>query len=402
MGEEERRLILQMVAEGKITPEEGVRLLDALEGAAGRAGRAPGSESDERAAGRAAVSESGEARGADIESGERLAGGRAEQGERAGGAGPAPGEKMAGMGAEFGDRMARMGSEIGEKMAGMGSPIADMGSHVADGVMKLLEIFPWAGAEFTDHLSREGEFLGDGPWEVSVELANGRLMVERWDGPGWRLELDIRVRGREARKATDLVTVEADEKSLRVRSARFFGWNYSASGVLRLPPGEYHLRGVTSNGRIGARGLRCRVLELETSNGRIEVEDIEGDRVELNTSNGAIVARISARNLEAATSNGTIRVEARAVRQDRYELRTSNGSIKLICPDPEPGYRVDATTSLGPIVVDLPGMPRQSARGPAARAQLQVATPGFEGRERRLDARLRTSCGPIVVSTREE
>ncbi|MDI6894327.1 MAG: DUF4097 family beta strand repeat-containing protein [Bacillota bacterium] len=406
MGEEERRLILQMVAEGRVTPEEAVRLLEALEGAAGqgerpvtvgKAGDRPPSpaRAEPQDTGEGERQGRGARRAPGSESGERVAGGAAEPGANAAGVGPELGEGMARMGAELGDRMARMGSEMGEKMA-------DMGSGIAEGVMKLLEIFPWAGAEFRDHLSREGEFLGDEPRQVSVELANGRLIVEGWDGPGWRLEVDTQARGRQAHKAADLVTVEADEKSLKVRSARFFGGNYSVSGVLRLPPGEYHLRGATSNGRISARGLCCRVLDLETSNGRIEVEDIEGDRVELDTSNGAIVAWLSARRLQATTSNGSIRVEARAIRQDTYELRTSNGSIRLICPDPEAGYRVDASTSLGGIVVDLPGMPRQSAKGAAARAQLQVATPGFEGKECRLDARLRTSCGSITVSTQEE
>jgi hypothetical protein len=374
MGEEERRLILQMVAEGRVTPEEGVRLLEALEGGAPEAQR----------------KEAGRTPGGEAADGAGRPGGKG-----ADGAGPEIGEKMAGLGAELGDRMARMGSEIGEKMA-------DMGSGIAEGVMKLLEIFPWAGAEFTDHLERAGEFRGEEPREVSVELANGRLIVEGWDGPGWRLQVDTRARGRQAHKATDLVTVEADEKSLRVRSARFFGGNYSTSGVLQLPPGEYNLRGVTSNGRIGARGLRCRVLDLETSNGRIEVEDIEGDRVELDTSNGTIAARLSARRLEAATSNGSIRVEARAVREDTYQLKTSNGSIKLICPDPDAGYRIEASTSFGGIVVDLPGMPRQVARGATARAHLQVATPGFEAKERRLEAKLWSSCGSITVSAREE
>lgn len=375
MGEEERRLILQMVAEGKITPEEGVRLLEALEGGTvegqrRETGRAAGSEAADSAA--AGVGRPGAKVAVTVESG----------------AGPETG-------AEFGEGMARMGLEIGQKMA-------HVGSGIAGEVMKLLEIFPWAGAEFTDHLVREGEFRGEGPREVSVELANGRLIVEGWDGPGWRLQVDTRARGRQAHRATDLVTVEADENSLRVRSARFFGGNYSASGLLKLPPGEYHLRGVTSNGRIEARSLRCRVLDLETSNGRIEVEDVEGDRVELDTSNGAIVARLSARRLEATTSNGSIKVEARAVREDTYELKTSNGSIKLICPDPAAGYRIDATTSLGGIEVELPGLPRQVARGPGARAQLHVVTPGFEAKECRLEARLRTSCGSVTVSAREE
>jgi len=364
MGDEERRLVLQMVAEGKITAEEGARLLEALAG---------GGKGGER---------------------------------REAGAGERVGERMEDLGKRIGERMEDVGERIGEHMEDMGERIggkmAGMGAGIADGVMKLLEMFPWVGVEFSDSLTREGQFRGEGPWEVDVEFANGRLEVEGWDGPGWRLEVETRARGRETRNATDLVTVEAGDRSLKVRSARMFGGGYSVSGVVKLPPGEYVLRGTTSNGRMRARAIRCQVLDFDTSNGRIELDGVEGDRVELETSNGAIVARLSARKLVAVTSNGSIRVEPQDIEQDSYELRTSNGSIRLICPDREAGYRVDATTSLGGITVELPGLARQWAKGAAARATVKVATPGFEEKERRLDARLRTSNGSITVSTQGE
>lgn len=326
MSGEERRLVLEMIAAGRITPEEGLRLLEALGGGDGESGGVtrPGAVSSERKA-RAAVG-------------------------------------------------------------------------IAAGVFRRLDIFPWVGAELTDGLTRTGEFGGEGPREVEIELVNGRLEVKGWEQAAWQLRVETRSRGREIWKAADLVAVEAGERSLKVRSARVFGGGHSVSAVLNLPPGQYVVRARASNGRLAARSLRCRVLDFDVSNGRIEVADVEGDEVKLGASHGTVLADVSARQMTATTSTGSIAVVPGEIRRDSYVLRTSRGSLRVDCPDPEAGYRIDATASQGTIEVQLPGLPRQVARGVPGGAALKVATPGWDGRERYLDVRLVASEGSITVS----
>lgn len=310
-GEDEQQLILRMVVEGKITPEEGVRLLETL---AGQVEPRRGSQSE-----------------------------------------------------------------------GGG--------------------FMGAGARFRDSLTRRGVFQGDGPWEVEVDAPNGRLRLMGSTGPGWETTIVTKVRARDEQaareKGSDLVKVDAGDRHLRISSPRVFGSGWATDVLLRLPPGLYDVQGITANGNIEVRDLRCREIRLRTSNGRIGVEEVRAEEVEMETANGAITAGIAARQLLATTSNGSIRVRPLAVERDTYQLSTSNGSIVVTCEDQEAGYRIDAASSWGKIKIDLPDLKQVTHQRASGHSVVRVASPGFASRQRQLDIRARTSAGSVIVAGAE-
>ncbi len=90
------------------------------------------------------------------------------------------------------------------------------------------------------------------------------------------------------------------------------------------------LRLQSSNGRVRAKRLQARSIEIATSNASIQVENLTSQQgMEVRTSNGAI----NASDLHAAhavtlrTSNGHI--EARQVQGSQLTLRSANGSLRF-------------------------------------------------------------------------
>ncbi len=84
----------------------------------------------------------------------------------------------------------------------------------------------------------------------------------------------------------------------------------------------------TSNGSIDTYNSKFKNLTALTKNGRIEVRDVISDEIDLNTSNSSILLMmIKTNNISAKTSNSKIIVNDLDANQSR--LKTTNSSISL-------------------------------------------------------------------------
>lgn len=153
--------------------------------------------------------------------------------------------------------------------------------------------------------------------------------------------------------------------------------------VLRRVEGAGTLR--TSNGRIEADGVRGK-FDMETSNSRIEVARVEGD-FRLETSNGRITARDGRGTFDVETSNGSIRFGGEIIPCRESRLETSNGSI-VVALKGEPSLRVSARTSNGSVTCDR----EMEIRGERKKRELEGVIGGGEGA-----LTLRTSNGSITI-----
>ena len=111
--------------------------------------------------------------------------------------------------------------------------------------------------------------------------------------------------------------------------------NVEGSGSLR-----------TSNGRIVAEELNG-VFNLATSNSRIESRHLTG-RYEITTSNGRITVCGAAGEYKLETSNGQIRFDGELENGSDNSFTTSNGSITAAL-GADPDVRLSAATSKGSI-----------------------------------------------------
>ena len=107
----------------------------------------------------------------------------------------------------------------------------------------------------------------------------------------------------------------------------------------------------TSNGRIVLDNVRGE-HEVHTSNGRIVIDGMEGD-ADVKTTNGSIDIKRMRGAVKAASSNGSISFEGELPEGSVSRLETSNGSVKMRLQG-EPDARVTARTSNGRVNANLP------------------------------------------------
>ena len=153
--------------------------------------------------------------------------------------------------------------------------------------------------------------------------------------------------------------------------------------VLRRIDGAGTVR--TSNGRVEADEVTGK-FEMRTSNSRISGRQLEGD-FRLETSNGRIEALDGRGTFDAETSNGKIRFSGEILPGKESRLVTSNGSIDATLRG-EPNLRVSARTSNGSIVCDR----EIEIQGERKKRQLEGVIGDGEGA-----LTLRTSNGSITI-----
>ena len=107
----------------------------------------------------------------------------------------------------------------------------------------------------------------------------------------------------------------------------------------------------TSNGRIVMENVRGD-HEVHTSNGRIVIDGMDG-ATDAKTSNGSINIKRMRGAVKAASSNGSISFEGELPEGSSNRFETSNGSVKVRLQG-EPDARVTARTYNGRVNANLP------------------------------------------------
>ena len=286
-----------------------------------------------------------------------------------------------------------------------------------------------AGSWDTNRYQVEEERTLTGPVEtdrllLEVESRNGKINVGTWDKPEYKIDLLIKAWGyteEEADENLKALIVDFSETEVEGLKKLNLGFDHPAHRVsysvnvdATLPRGvETALNLKTSNGSINLAEIEGSNLDLQTSNGKILMENVTAERLDGKTSNGAVVLdAVHAQVLNIRTSNGKIKGELRST--DAY-LKTSNGKIQLSLPcneggnyelltshgtidlgvsdDPDNGYDLDLTTSMGRISVDLPELEYLRSK----KNHVAVKTMGFEEKGRKIGVVAKTSMGRITV-----
>ncbi|MDQ3700993.1 MAG: DUF4097 domain-containing protein, partial [Chloroflexota bacterium] len=335
---EERMRVLEMIREGKITAEEGARLLDALRTAGAPQTGAPS------------------------------------------------GASAGGSGAEAGSR--RADDPLGS-IAGMVAEILQKSGWAGRGWKGSWSSGPLNGSERRRQREAEG-------WEV-ISLSEGDHGT--FDLPaGARLTVESESGGVEATAGSGLAHLNLSGEGLTNfaiygvrRGTEVILSAYRTEHFARLPRMHVqvpsHVAQVTlktSGGGLHASGLRCPVT-LRTAGGSIHVReqgegavdartsgggiDVQGrpTTVDLHTSGGGITFRGTTQAFQAQTSGGSITLDGARLTAGEHRAKTAGGSIRVLLA-PESSVDLSAQTSAGHISVDLPGVqgeqsgPRMSPR----------------------------------------
>ncbi len=343
--------ILDLVAEKKISAEEGAELIAALD-------RQGGPDRDENQD--ASTAESGHE-------------------ERAGGS-----DRPRGYWRRFARRQARSGAGIG-----------DMVDSIVDGVMK--EVFQELGGGF--HEDEEGSPQADRPTDQRFDLADGAdrtmaLSIELFSCSLALLpaaEPDVvhfSYRGPELLKPT----VSFEHHRLRIHQPRR-GLHFRIDRGIDVPRVEVRVpKGVVltgsaelMNGLFSMEGLSARDLDVEsmngafkvsarslsdcsfeTRNGAMEVVAEEAQSISMEAVNGKLSLAGVLKGASLETVNGRIFVEAFPGSQGDLSAETARGALTVRIPKAI-GYALEAEAGVGSIHLDVHGSLRHDSRGKVGR-----------------------------------
>ncbi len=378
LGKEEKMLILQMVSDGQITPEQGVELLKALEPAKGHA-----------PTGRVEIGDALRQRVDEIAR-------RAEEtAERAG-------KRAEEIGEDIGESVSKRAGEIAKDAEVVGSIAENIGKAIS-------QMFAGGfsgGSRFEFKEEIKGEFPEDGELEVSLRTSNGRIMVESWDEPGYLLTVTKQVRAQdedEAKQALEnCYDFRQDGLSLEARTGNglMSGLrNTSVAFFLKIPaPRKVSLSLGSANGRITSDGVFGSKCAMNTANGRIQVLRCDFDETRLRTANGRIEYEGGAKQLDAVSANGRIDVQMKGAGDWRFN--SANGRIEVeVREQDEAAYEVDLASNLGRI--DVEGMDDAEILVNETRAggrrRYKARSRGFESAKVKGHIKASTSVGRIGV-----
>ena len=405
MAQGDRRRVLDLLADGKISAYEAERLLDALDS------RVRGNDSGE-GGNHGGGAESVDGAGG---SGGKGAGAVGEAGANGGGAGGDSGEtgRDDGRGAVDGGCWRRdFGSSssevtIDDKIEQAVTTTVRSAVETARSIISVggAERTAADGQETVSSERREDVFGVEGIPTLVVENFNGRVEIAG-DGAEGAVRVSTAIRH------PDLVEYSAvqDGDRIVVRTTpggrgSFLGWRFLSRGAhIRISSprrakvevsnsnGRVILRGIegegrlqTSNGRIESEGLVGKFGML-TSNSRIEAARLEGE-FRLESSNGRITVRDGRGVFDAETSNGSVHFAGEMAPGGENRLATSNGSITATLGG-EPSVRVSARTSNGSITRGR----EMEVLGERKKRRLEGVIGGGEAR-----LTLKTSNGSIMI-----
>ncbi|WP_050616416.1 DUF4097 family beta strand repeat-containing protein [Bacillus testis] len=213
--------------------------------------------------------------------------------------------------------------------------------------------------------------------EFNVEVANGNVEFMSWDQPDVKVEVEAKVYRTddpaEARK-TLLEEISFDvkdskmyfvvgQKWMKVNSRIFLPKETYEKGRIRLFNGSItgesiaveNLKAKTANGKIILSAVEGEEADLETANGNIELNGSHIRKVSGETLNGVI--KSSGRFVYAGfeTFNGAINIDGFNEEAQSLQVKSTTGSIQVTVPEKLP-VEGEARANLGSLHVDLRGM----------------------------------------------
>ena len=264
----------------------------------------------------------------------------------------------------------------GEDMAGLSNSERRKDSFRTEGVPTLI----------VENFNGRVEIAGDSPDDgvyVSASIQHPDLVDYSAVQEGDTIIVRTKPNGRRSFLGWRFLNRGAHIRISSPRKANVDVQSSNGRAILRGIEGIGTLR--TSNGRIETDTVTG-TFDMRTSNSRIEAARVEGDFT-LESSNGSITVRDGQGTFDAETSNGSVRFAGEILPHKESRLVTSNGSITARLGG-EPSLRVSARTSNGSLTCNR----EVEILGERKKRQLEGVIGGGEG-----ELTLKTSNGSITI-----
>lgn len=190
--------------------------------------------------------------------------------------------------------------------------------------------------------------------QIDIDMANGSVKVVPWNQKDVRIECSAKVYRVETQDEARRKFLEDAIFAIEGQKLRFSiqqKW-MKVEAVVHVPAEEYeNVRIRLFNGSIQGENLNVKNCRAKTANGKVLLEGLECGKLEAETANGIIgIERSAIRDLEAETINGAIKAEGYF---KQVELRSFNGNLACTVNN-EDCESVEVKATTGSIDIFLP------------------------------------------------
>ncbi|AGK55626.1 DUF4097 family beta strand repeat-containing protein [Bacillus sp. 1NLA3E] len=212
---------------------------------------------------------------------------------------------------------------------------------------------------------------------IDIDVANGSVVLKPWDQSDVRIECKAKVyraSSQDEARASFLKDIQFNVELGTLRFAAQPKW-MKVDAILYIPQEDYEnvrvrlfngpvqcenlnvksLKMKTANGRIAAVGLNGGKLEAETANGKIKIQNSVITELEAETLNGAIQLEGDYSRVEMQSFNGNINCKLTGANSELIDVKTVTGSIELLIPEGIPVVG-ELKSNLGSFSVELDGI----------------------------------------------
>lgn len=402
---EERRMILQMIEDGKITTDEGIALLEALEKSQGEDHAAKKAESSTFESNANTQDENVSNQSFD----------HSDKGfNHANQSNNTAFEDLSHAAKRIGEEMYTHSKTVGNKL----------GDLVERFISKVKDIDLDFDFSFANMPKVEKVLVGTPPMSGIIDLTtvNGKVEITGWDQPEYRIEISGAIRAEDQIEANailnEILHFEETPTSLTLGVEQRRGTKLSLEVYLpkqllndlkvKTSNGSIEIENMnldgakleTNNGAINLERIQSSGLYCETSNGRITIEDGDVDELYAKTSNGQVRVEGTMSKVKCYTSNGSIRYTLHEAREGELDFDTTNGSIEVKLPIEGLAVNGELSTSFGSLDCTLPKMEITSASKEIAHRHLRFKSTDDPGT--RFAVKCKTTNGGIRINPLSE
>lgn len=171
---------------------------------------------------------------------------------------------------------------------------------------------------------------------IDIDVANGQVEVKAWDQPDVRVECQAKVYRKDNRDEARAFFIDNSSFYLENGLLRFSTQSkwMKVDTIVYVPRNEYVKASIrTFNGSVKSEGLEVVDLRAKTANGKIVLQELKSDKLDAETVNGKIVVQESKANrLTAETMHGSVDVEGN---YHTIDLQTLNGNLSCVLHNQE-------------------------------------------------------------------
>ncbi|MTI70285.1 MAG: hypothetical protein FH751_08545 [Firmicutes bacterium] len=211
---------------------------------------------------------------------------------------------------------------------------------------------------------------------IDLEGINGKIIITQWHKNIIDVSATCRIKKSKV-PSEKIYSIYEKENSIMIKPK--FKNNLIANLEVKLPKKNYKLININStNGKLVIDGLNSENIDCTTSNSSIYIENINSSSIKTKTRNGKIkILKTNAKNIDIDTSNASIildkimtkdasakttngKIYADGLSFDgnsKVNLKTTNGKIEVHTNNyVKDNLSVDAKTSLGKIDLSIPNL----------------------------------------------